>query len=293
MKRTPMLSLGRLVCLGAVLMAVSRLAGAAELKPETTRAWDEYLRTANSAVRERSQPNHHFLWIDEVDDRRQRVRSGEILVAPVGEHVPMRVASGLVHHWIGATFIPGATVDAVISVVRHYERYPDYYKPYVAGAKPLSQDVSSAKFSMVLLNKALVSKFALDSEYETTYVQLDQKRWYSSTYTTSVREIRNYGQSNERALEPGQGSGYIWRLYSAARFHEADGGVYVEVEAIALSRDIPAALHMFVDPIVRRTSRNSLITSLEQTHAAVQSNTEVAKQPLSSPSSKPVGLAFR
>ena len=43
------------------------------------------------------------------------------------------------------------------------------------------------------------------------------------------------------------------------------------LEAIALSRDIPAALRFVVDPIVRRVSRNSLLISLQQTDEAVGS----------------------
>ncbi len=52
------------------------------------------------------------------------------------------------------------------------------------------------------------------------------------------------------------------------RFEERDGGVYVEVEAIALSRDIPAAVRWMVDPIVKRVSRSSVATSLKQTQEA-------------------------
>jgi len=47
-----------------------------------------------------------------------------------------------------------------------------------------------------------------------------------------------------RQLGPeGEGTGLIWR-----RFEERDGGVYVEVEAIALSRDVPASLRWLVEP---------------------------------------------
>jgi hypothetical protein len=55
-------------------------------------------------------------------------------------------------------------------------------------------------------------------------------------------------------------------------------GVYVELEAIALSRDIPAAFRVFVTPIVRRVSRDSLATSLHQTKAAVDDSVARRKQ---------------
>jgi hypothetical protein len=53
---------------------------------------------------------------------------------------------------------------------------------------------------------------------------------------------------------------------------ERDGGVYIELEAMVLSRDIPAALRWVVDPIVRRVSRSSLETSLQQTADAVRTS---------------------
>jgi hypothetical protein len=34
--------------------------------------------------------------------------------------------------------------------------------------------------------------------------------------------------------------GLIWRLYSVVRLEERDGGGYMDVEVVALSRDIPA-----------------------------------------------------
>ena len=58
---------------------------AAELKPETLNAWEDYLQTANSHMKERLHRGAHFLWLDESPDRRQQVRSGEILAAPFDE----------------------------------------------------------------------------------------------------------------------------------------------------------------------------------------------------------------
>jgi len=49
-----------------------------------------------------------------------------------------------------------------------------------------------------------------------------------------------------------------WRLVTIARYMERDGGVYLEIEAIGLSRDIPGSVRWFVEPIVRNVSRQSL-----------------------------------
>ena len=93
-----------------------------------------------------------------------------------------------------------------------------------------------------------------------------------------MQEIRHYGRPDQQELPPDQGSGYIWRLYSVARFEERDGGVYIELEAIALSRDIPVGVRWLVDPIVRRVSRNTLLISLQQMEQAVRSTEESANR---------------
>jgi hypothetical protein len=70
----------------------------------------------------------------------------------------------------------------------------------------------------------------------------------------------------------------VVKLYSIVRYEERDGGVYLELEAIALSRDIPAALRWMIEPIVRKVSRPSLVMSLEQTAEAVRSSTSFARR---------------
>jgi hypothetical protein len=94
---------------------------------------------------------------------------------------------------------------------------------------------------------------------------------YGVSYMTRVQEIENFGQAGQRKLPPDTGSGLVWRLYSFSRFEERDGGVYVELEAIALSREIPFSMRWVVDPIVRRVSRSSVVTSLRQTSEAARS----------------------
>jgi hypothetical protein len=217
--------------------------------------------------------------VDELPERNRQVRAGKILVSPAGPHIPKPVASGLIHDWIGASFIPGAKIEDVFSVVRDYDRYKKFYPPSVTDSKSLIADGPTNKFTLLLVNKEAVAKTALESEYEACYLQSSEKRWYGIAYSTRVQEIRNYGHPTETKLPPDEGTGYIWRIYSVARFEERDGGVYMELEAMALSRDIPAAIRWMADPIVRRVSKNALITSLRQTSEAVRAKEGLATPP--------------
>src|SRR5205814_859244 len=158
--------------------------------------------------------------------------------------------------------IANAKLDGVFAVVRNYSRYKEFYRPAVIDSKPVTEAGTHDTFSMLLLNKAVVRRTALESDYESSYFQVDSKRWYSLAHATRVQEIEDYGQPGERKLPPSKGHGYIWRLYSISRFEERDGGVYIELEAIALSRDIPISFRWIVDPVVRRVSKDALSTSL-------------------------------
>jgi hypothetical protein len=247
----------------ALLLSAAFPSQGAELKQETIDAWDQYLAAANASMLERAQGR--FLWADESADRLRRIRAGEVVVSPLG-HGPQAVPGGLIHHWIGAAFIPGARIDDVIAVVRDYDRYTEFYKPSVIGAKTLSRKDGEDRFSVVVVDSAMFMKRALDSEYESRFAEVDRNKWYSVATTTRVQEL-----SDDRRIPDGEGSGYIWRLSTVSRYEERDGGVYIETEAMALSRTIPAALHWVVDPIVRRVSRASLANSLAQTRDATGS----------------------
>jgi len=243
---------------------------AAELAPETLKGWEDYIRTENSVAAGRPSGGP-FLWIDESADRKRRVHDGEVLTSPVGKNGPKSVPHGLIHHWVGAVFVPGVHLEDVLAVARDYGRYKEYYAPNVLDSQPLRRGENGNLFSMVMLNKALFSKTALDAEFQESYARVNAKKWYGVVNSTRVQQVDNYGQPDQRKLSPDEGSGYIWRLYSLSRFEERDGGVYVELEAIALSRDIPASLHWLVNPIVRRVSKGSLEVSLVKTQEAVRS----------------------
>jgi hypothetical protein len=81
-----------------MVVATPRLTRGAELKPETVQAWNQYVRSADSHMRERLDPGHQFLWTDESPDRSARLRRGEILIAPMIGPGTRRVPDGLIHH---------------------------------------------------------------------------------------------------------------------------------------------------------------------------------------------------
>lgn len=250
---------------------------AAEMKKQTLDAWNQYLVQENATILDRAASGHCFLRIENDPRRMQEIHDGAMDVKPVAEGSPKHVPGGLIHHWIGDMFIPAVTVDDVLAVTRNYTRYSDYYKPGVADAQTVASTDDKDEFILYLQNMSVLSKSLLKGQYVSNFVRVDDKRLYSVSQTKQMQEIKDYGGPNETYLPPGKGSGYIWQMFSTARFEERDGGVYLEVEAIALSRDIPITLHWLVDPIVRRVSHDALGKSLQDTARAAKSHNIIAQ----------------
>lgn len=258
------------------LLASSITSAAAELNSETLAAWNQYIQTQNARVAETARSGS-FLWSDQSPDRIPRLRDGEVLVASIGDN-PKAVPHGLIHHWIGAVFLADMSLDGVLAVVRDYDKYERFYAPNVVDSTLEHEDGADDAFSLRMLNKTLVAKFALDAEFQTTYTRLGTTRCYSLANSTRIREVDGYGQTDQHELPPDTGRGFIWRLYNIARFEQRNGGVYVEMETVALSRDVPAGLRWLVDPAIRRASKSSIAVSLKKTQEAVLESNQLASR---------------
>jgi hypothetical protein len=252
-----------------LLIAVGPFTRAATLKPETQIAWDAYVQQATTAMQARLQAGAHFLWLEEETGRMEFVRTRGPLIGPISKHIPKKVSNGLIHDWLGAGFVPNARIEDILRVVRDYDSYKRIYRPGVIDSLSHSSEGEKDLFFMRLANRSIVSKTALDAECEAHYIRVDDHRWYGYSNTIHIRELAHFGTQKQETLAEDTGTGLIWRLSSITRLEERDGGVYAELEALALSRDIPGALRLFVTPIVRRVSRDSLATSLHQTRLAI------------------------
>ena len=252
--------------------------GAASLKTETKEAFDVYLQAANAAMQARLQPGAHFLWLDDEPGRAEGIRTKGPYIAPIGPHIPKKVPSGLIHDWLGVGFLPNVKIEDILRILRDYDRYKDIYKPGVIDSISHGTDGVKDLFSLRLANRSVVAKTALDTDCEASYIRVDDRHWYGFSNTTHIQEVDKFGTPEQRTLPEDEGTGLIWRLSSITRLEERDGGVYAELEAIALSRDIPAALRLFVTPIVRRVSRDSMATSLHQTKVAIDDSMARRKQ---------------
>jgi hypothetical protein len=252
----------RVFCL-AWLLAPSSDVATVELKPGTLQAFDDYVRAAEDRLDKQAR-SPQFLWSDGVKGANARLRSGKVLAEPwVGEG-DIGIPDGLIHDWVGAVYIPSATLDAVIAMVQDYPRDKVTFKPEVVDAKILSRNGDDFKVYMRLLKKKVVT-VVLNTEHDVHYTRIGETRYYSRSRTSRIAEVENAGERDERERPLGNDHGFLWRLNSYWRFEQRDGGVYVECEAISLSRSVPLGLGWMINPMVRAMPRDSLVNTMRCT----------------------------
>lgn len=239
-----------------------------QLQPATVQAFDGYMRLADSRFQKRLKDGP-FLWVDASPERKQQVLDGKILAEPQGGRGDKQVPDGLIHDWIGAAFIPGATLAKTLAMVEDYDHHAEVYKPEVLRSRLISRKGDTFHIYLRVLKKQILT-VVLDTDHEVQYKKLDNARWYSRSRTTRIAEVDNPGQKNERLLPPGTDHGFLWRLDTYWRFEERDGGVYIECEAISLTRDVPAGLGWIINPIIRTLPRESMINTMRKTRAALE-----------------------
>src|ERR1019366_5119265 len=180
----------------------------------------------------------------------------------------IEVPHGLIHDWIGVLFIPNASLAQTLAVVQDYDNYQNIYKPEVRHSKLLQRNGDNFKVLLQLYKKSLVT-VVINADFDITYERFGTSRVVSHSYSTRLAEVENPGQADEHELPVDDGHGYLWRLYSYWRFEEKDGGVYVQLESIGLSRGVPAIIGWLVNPLLRSIPRGTLTSLLGATRAAV------------------------
>jgi hypothetical protein len=235
-----------------------------QLKPQTLGAFEDYIRAAEAAMEKTLTGDDPFLWSDTSSERIEQVRGGKVVAEFWSQHGPVKVPNGLIHDWIGAAFLPGATIQEVLALIQDYDNYKSVYQPEVIASKLISHKGDNFQISLRLLKKKILT-VVLDTLHDVHYRSLDKTRWTCRSYTTRIAEVENAGSSSERVLLPDTGYGLLWRLYSYWRFQERDGGVYIECRAISLTRDVPFGMGWIVEPIIQKLPKESLINTLQAT----------------------------
>jgi len=259
----------------AVVLLIVCPSRAVEVKPETSAAFNRYTQLSEQRMQNDLQSGP-FLWVDGLPIQQreavsERLKRGEIVTQRLEtlEHgEPIRVPGGLIHHWLAVVFIPGVNIKQTLALLQSYDEHSRIYSPRVLRSKLIQRNGDDFKVFLRLRETKIVT-VVLDTEYDVNYVHVDSTRAYSRSYSTRVTEVVGPAESSGHEKPLGDDSGFLWRLNSYWHFCERDGGVYVQLEAISLTRDIPDGLGWLIRPFVSSIPRESLVFTLKRTREAL------------------------
>jgi hypothetical protein len=247
------------------------------LKPSTLDAFEQYVRLTEARNSAELQQGTHLLWVDSLPEPQRfetyaalkrgqaRIRRLDTLDNGQKIHCP----GGLIHHWVGATFIADAKLDGVLGVLQDYDHHSKYYAPDVERSKIESHE--DGHFVVFLrFRRHKVITVVLDTEHDVRYFRDSATRAHSRSSATRIAQVENAGKPSEREKAPGEDDGFLWRMETWWRMEERDGGVYVQSEVASLTRDIPTGLVWLIGPFVTSIPKESLTFTLEATRKAVQ-----------------------
>jgi hypothetical protein len=254
------------------------------LKPETTAAFNHYVQVTEQRI-DTDLRGGHFLYLDNFsEEARQRtyaqLQQGELYIEQLhtmeGE-TPLRVPNGMIHHWIGIAFIPKVTLTQTLHILLDYSKQAEIYKPDIRRSRLLSSNGNTSTIYLQLFKKSMVT-VVLNAEFDAKFNKLSDSRAEIRSYSTRIAELRNPGEPDEYELPVGDDHGYLWRLDTWWRVEEKDGGVYIQVESIGLSRKVPAPFMWMIASTIRKLSYDVVANLLKQTRNAVTNSHEAAKE---------------
>ena len=157
--------------------------------------------------------------------------------------------------------------------MKNFGAYPQHFAPQIVQAKilsPYSGMIPDRFTASMRVRQKHVITVVMDTTYDVSFGRLDATHGYSISRSTRIDEISSPGTSKEKALSPGEEHGFLWRLNTYWSYEERDGGLYMQVESISLTRSIPAGLGWLVRPYVESVPRESLEFTLRATAQALK-----------------------
>jgi hypothetical protein len=185
------------------------------------------------------------------------LREGEFIIEKLTPSAGANFSGALLHHWRGTAFAPGAKAADFERLMRDFSSYPQHFFPQVLQAKVLTQGPDRMQAWMRVRQKHVIT-VVMDTTYDITFGQLDVQLGYSISESTRIAEIEAAGTGSERTLSANEDHGFLWRLNTYWSYAERDGGLYLQIEAISLTRSIPRGVGWAVQPYVESIPRESL-----------------------------------
>jgi hypothetical protein len=224
-------------------------------------AFDSYIATVESRLAQQHRSQTAFLApvtpASKSTESETRLRRGELIVEQLTPSTGADMPGAMLHHWRGTAFVAGATAADFERLMKDFNAYPQHFSPQVLQAKILTQQDDRLQALMRVRQQHVIT-VVMDTAYDITFGRLDAQHGYSISRSTKISEIDSPGASSERALNSSQEHGFLWRLNTYWSCEERDGGLYMQIESVSLTRSIPTGLAWAIRPFVESVPRESL-----------------------------------
>lgn len=223
--------------------------------------FDRYVRAFEARLAVQHRQEKGFIAL--TPHTKARLRRGEVVIENQTS-ANTRLPGATLYDWRGTAFAPNATAADFEHLMRDFTAYPRIYSPQVLSAKVLSQSDNHYQITMRIQQKHVIT-IVMNTIYNAEFGQLDARHGWSTSRSTRIDEIEN-----GRALSPTDQHGFLWRLNTYWAFEERDGGLYMQIESISLTRSVPLGLCWVVGPLVESIPRDSLEFTLRATRDALR-----------------------
>jgi len=249
-----------------------RMAGAADLQPETVKAWNAYIESQEKRIAAEENSNKGFLAMDfqnadAAAKERRAVLAGEVSIRRMtpgkGADGDIEVPGGAIHHWRGAVFVPDVPFEFAINRIRHPELETEQQED-VLESRVLERSSPDQYKLYLKLKRSQIITAIYNTEHLANFRKLDDDRIVSRSISIKIAEVEQLGSGREREKPEGHDRGFLWRMNSYWRYQRVPGGVLIECESMTLSRSIPSVLEGLVRPIINNIAKESLERTLRE-----------------------------
>jgi len=243
---------------------------AADAPPAAVSAFNSYIDTLEARLTQQHRsPGTFIAPVGAGAENEARLRRGDFIIEKIAPSSALDLPGAMLHHLRGTAFAPGAKAADFERLVQNFNAYPQHYSPQVLQARALEQPGDRFQATMRVRQVHIVT-VVMDITYDIAFAHLDAQHGYSIAHSTKISEIDAPGTSRERALGPGEEHGFMWRLDTYWSYEERDGGLYMQIESVSLTRSIPRGLAWAVEPFVESVPRESLEFTLRSTCDALR-----------------------
>ncbi len=218
-------------------------------------AFNTYARTVESRLAQHHRSPETFLALPGDPATRAQLRSGQLLLEQFNTPA---TPDALLHHWRATAFVPNATPAGFEHLLQNFNAYPQNFAPQIVSSTVLSRTPTGTLLRLRTRQHHVLT-VVLDTTCDVTFATLDPDHGYSISRSTRIDQIAPSGDD-----------GFLYRLNTYWSYEQRDGGLYLQIESLSLTRSIPRGLAWAVRPYLESIPHESLIFTLTSARNALR-----------------------